>query len=158
MNGLDVLKQCQGYAGDVTRLRVALASAMDGATGATAAMNPNGGGRPSEKLSRQERFAVRADTLSRRLSAREAMRDMELEEAARLLELIPPEQAEAIYERMIAGRLVREMAERRGKTQDAVRALLRRGKDSLRPLPSSLGEDLDYQDLRRQYLDRLTKI
>ena len=151
MTGLDVLIACERYRGDMQRLRTAYNVAMDAATRVTPRMDRDGGGRSSEVSSAPERFAVRAEGLSRRMDARRAMYAQELLEASVLLEQLPPDMASVLYRRMVEGRTVKEIAVERDCSVDAVRGLLSRGRVALSGMPSQLDADWDYRDEDRKY-------
>ena len=91
MTGLDVLRACERYAGDMQRLTLQYQIAMDAATRVTPRLDGNSGGRSSDVRSAPERFAVKAEGLTKRMDARRAMYAMELEEAANLLERLVAE-------------------------------------------------------------------
>lgn len=151
MTGLDVLIACERYKGDMQRLTTAYNVAMDAATRVTPRMDRDGGGRSSEVSSAPERFAVRAEGLSRRMDARRAMYAQELLEASLMLEQLPPELSGIVYRRMIGGRTVKEIAVELDLSVDAVRARLSRGRVALSGLSSGLDDDWDYQELSCKY-------
>ena len=151
MTGLDVLVRCERYAGDMQRLKLSYDMAMDAAMRVSPRMDGNGGGKSAERTSAPERFAVKAEGLSRKMFARKSMYAMELEEAANLLERLPIAQAKVVNLRMIEGKTVKEIAIARDCTVDAARALLSRGRVALSSMPSSLESDWDYQDEERKY-------
>lgn len=151
MTGLEVLTMCERYAGDMRRLKLSYDMAMDAATRVTPRMDGNGGGRSSDVRSAPERFAVKAEGITRRMDARRAMYALELQEAANLLEQLPPDMASVLYRRMIDGRTVKEIAIELDVSVDAVRARLSRGRTSLSGLSSELDKDWDYAELTAKY-------
>ena len=151
MTGLEVLTMCERYAGDMRRLKLSYDMAMDAATRVTPRMDGNGGGRSSDVRSAPERFAVKAEGISRRMDARRAMYALELQEAANLLERLAPDMASVIYRRMIDCRTVKEIAVELDVSVDAVRARLSRGRTALSGMSSGLDDDWDYRDLSAKY-------
>lgn len=151
MTGLEVLTMCERYAGDMRRLKLSYDMAMDAATRVTPRMDGNGGGRSSDVRSAPERFAVKAEGISRRMDARRAMYALELQEAANLLEQLQPDMASVLYRRMIDGRTVKEIAIELDVSVDAVRARLARGRTALSGMASELDKDWDYGELTVKY-------
>jgi len=151
MTGLDVLRACERYAGDMQRLTLQYQIAMDAATRVTPRLDGNSGGRSSDVRSAPERFAVKAEGLTKRMDARRAMYAMELEEAANLLERLPPDMAAILNRRMIDGKTVKEIAVEMDVSVDAARAKLSRGRTSLSGMPSRLDEDWDYREQEARY-------
>lgn len=151
MTGLEVLTMCERYAGDMRRLKLMYDMAMDAATRVTPRMDGNGGGRSSDVRSAPERFAVKAEGVSRRMDARRGMYALELQEAANLLERLPPDMASVLYRRMIDGRTVKEIAIELDVSVDAVRARLSRGRSALSGMDSELDADWDYRELSAKY-------
>lgn len=151
MTGLDVLRACERYAGDMQRLTLQYQIALDAATRVTPRLNGNGGGRSSDVRSAPERFAVRAEGLSRRMDARRALYALELDEAVNLLGTLHPDMAALLYARMIDGKTVKEIAVDRDLSVDAVRGMLSRGRAALAGKTSRLDEDWDYRELDAKY-------
>jgi DNA-directed RNA polymerase specialized sigma24 family protein len=151
MTGLEVLTMCERYAGDMRRLKLSYDMAMDAATRVTPRMDGNGGGRSSDVRSAPERFAVKAEGISRRMDARRAMYALELQEAANLLEQLPPDMASVLYRRMIDGRTVKEIAVELDLTVDSVRGKLARGRTALSGMASELDGDWDYREMETRF-------
>lgn len=151
MTGLDVLRACERYAGDMQRLKLHYDMAMDAATRVTQRLDGNGGGKSSEVSSAPERFAVRAEGILRRMEARRTMYALELQEAANLLERLPADMAGMIYRRMVEGKTVKELAVDDDTSVDAVRGLLTRGRTALSGMPSSLDGDWNYLEQEGRY-------
>lgn len=148
MTGLDVLRRCAAYETEMARLRQQHALAMDAATRVSPSLDRDGG-RSSEVSSKAERFAVKADWLERRMIARRWLYAQELDEAARLLPQLEIAAAEAIRLVMISGQTVRQTAGEMRRSEDAVRALLRRGRLQLAALSSALDQDPEYAEQMR---------
>lgn len=148
MNGLDVLRRCAAYESEMERLRQQVALAMDAATRVSPSLDRDGG-RSSDVRSKAETFAARADWLDRRMIARRWLYAQELDEASRLLPQISPAPAEAVRLVMISGETVRMAAGEMRRSEDAVRALLRRGRQELAALPSALDQDPEYAEQLR---------
>lgn len=146
-----MLTMCERYAGDMRRLKLSYDMAMDAATRVTPRMDGNGGGRSSDVRSAPERFAVKAEGITRRMDARRAMYAMELQEAANLLEQLPPDMASVLYRRMIEGRTVKEIALELDASVDSVRARLLRGRVALSAMSSALDADWDYREMDARY-------
>ena len=151
MTGLDVLRACERYAGDMQRLTLQYQIAMDAATRVTPRLDGNGGGRSSDVRSAPERFAVKAEGITRKMDARRAMYALELDEAVTLLESLHPDMAALLYARMIDGKAVKEIAVDRDLSVDAVRGMLSRGRAALAGKTSRLDEDWDYRELAAKY-------
>ena len=151
MTGLEVLRACERYAGDMRRLKLQYDLAMDAATRITPRMDGNGGGRSSDVRSAPERFAVKAEGITRRMDARRAMYALELAEAANLLERLPVDMAAILSRRMIDGRTVKEIAIELDVSVDAARAKLSRGRTSLSGITSGLDDDWDYREQESRY-------
>ena len=148
MTGLDVLRRCQAYGQEMERLRQQHALAMDAATRVSPSLDRDGG-RSSGVRSKAETFAVRADWLERRMLARRWLYAQELDEASRLLPQVSTAPSEAIRLVMISGETVRMAAGEMRRSEDAVRALLRRGRQELAALQSDLDRDPEYQEQMR---------
>jgi len=145
MTGLDVLRRCAAYEGEMERLRQQYALAMDAATRVSPVLGKDGG-RTEGAGSKAERFVVKADWLERRMIARRWLYAQDLDEASRLLPQLETAPAEAIRLVMVSGHTVRMAAGEMRRSEDAVRALLRRGRLQLAALRSPLDEDPEYRE------------
>lgn len=151
MNGLEVLTMCKRYPVEMKTLKQAYAIAMDAAMRITPRMDGNGGIRSSVVHSAPEQFAVRAESLSERMEARQSMYALELQEATALLELLHPETASVLYGNMICGKTIKEIAIDLDASIDSIRARLARGRTALSNMDSSLDHDPDYQAKKAEY-------
>ena len=154
MTGLDVLRACERYDTDMRRLQLSYDIAMDAATRVTPRYGADTGGGGSAAGSAQERFALRAAQVSRRMDARRAMYAQELAEASRLLGEMEAATADVLYRRMIAGRTVKEIATEDDCTIDSVRGRLSRGRALLAGMSSALDADWTYQEQDARYRQR----
>lgn len=152
MDGLETLRQCEAYARDMERLRVSYQMALEAATRTTPRLDADGGGR-SGVSNAPERFAERADWIRRRMDARRAMYAMELDAAADLMELLPPDIADALRLVMIEGDTIRQAAGHMGKSVDGVRYLLRRGRQLAMGVDGLL-VSAEYRDMAARYRRR----
>ena len=154
MTGLEVLRACERYAGDMRRLQVALDIAKDAATRITPAYGAQAGGRGGDRMSAPERFALRAEGLTRRMDARRAMYALELAEAARLLETMEPLTARMLYLRMIGGLTVKQVSTETDVGLDSVRGILARGRAQLSGMDSGLDRDMTWREMHERYAEK----
>lgn len=146
MTGMDVLRRCAGYARDMERMRVRLASCRDAMTRVTRPMDAQGHGGSGDKMGE---MAARADELERGMAARREAYEMELVEALRLVGLIDsPEAAAVLYGRYVSGDTYAAIACAQRTTESAVRGSHRRGVDALNTMRSALGGQARYAALR----------
>ena len=150
MNGVDVMTSCRRFPADMAKLELSYSMAMDAATQISPRLDGSRS-RSADACSAPERFAIKAQSLSRRMDARRSMYALELNEAATMLETLPTETANVLYRNMITGKTIKEIAIEMDNTVEAVRARLARGRNALSCMESALDQDPESQQLETQF-------
>ncbi len=142
MTGMDVLERCRSYEQDVKRLRVKRDCAQDVLFRVTRATDAQGHGAAGDKMGS---LTARKDELERGIEARKRAYAMELIEAMRLIgEIESVEVGKAMHSHYIEGESYDAIAVGIKASRDAVRSLIRRGREQIAGKKSRLPTRGDY--------------
>lgn len=128
MTGMDVLRRCRQYQGNMDQLQLKLDMAKDLVTRATRSADTLGHGTGGDKMGE---YMARVDLIDRQMQERREMYRAEVETAVQMLGQLSPEQGYVMMMRYIEGMTVRQIAGARHLTEDGVRGLIRRGRETM---------------------------